>query len=187
MPETHITIKRHIGVLETFERQYAEYLHAKRQAEAEGRANWSKRQLEAREEELKRLAPQADVAIDTSGVGRVEVHKTWPNGHQTLVADELAKLILGDGRIRFEKSPFTDDVRQEVLEALPGQIAGLKAQLESGRSARKRLEELGQRFRETFAWMKTRSGWRENVWIVTIGGTVIGGLILAAILAVISA
>jgi hypothetical protein len=176
--------------LKRFEKKYAEYLEAKERREEEGpEIGWSAAQLEAREEELKGLAPQAEAAINVSGAGRVVVYRENSNtGHRYPVTDNLRAAMFGPEE-NFGlggKSPYTKAVRQEVLEKLPTQIEALEAQLKARRSAGQRLREVGQRFRESAEWVMSWWGRREHPLLVLIVGGAAGILLAAAVVAVLS-
>ena len=83
--------------LKGFEKKYAEYLEAKKRREEEGpEIGWSAAQLEAREEELKGLALQAEAAINVAGVGRVVVYdENFNTGDRYPVTDNLRTAMFG--------------------------------------------------------------------------------------------
>jgi hypothetical protein len=116
----------------------------------------------------------------------VELHRSWPNGNQTLVADDVATLIFGDGNIRFGEDPFTDDLRQEVLDALSRQIDGLKEQLKRRRTVSQRFGEVGRRLRECAEWVASWWRRREHPLLVASVGGAAGILLAAAVVAVLS-
>lgn len=176
--------------LNRFQKRYDEYLEAKKcRAEEGAETGWSAAQLKAREEELKGLAPQAEAAINVSGAGRVVVYGENTNtGDKYFVTDNLRAAMFGreENFGMGGKSPYTEAVRQEVLEMLPTQIEALEAQLKARRSAGQRLREVGQRFRESAEWVMSWWGRREHPLLVLIVGGAAGILLAAAVVAVLS-
>lgn len=176
--------------LKKFEKKYAEYLEAKKRREEEGpEVGWSATQLKAREEELKELAPLAEAAINVSDAGRVVVYgENFNTGARYPVTDNLKAAMFGreESFGMGGKSPYTEAVRQEVLEKLPTQIAALEAQLKAQRSAGQRLRDVGQRFRESVKWVMSWWGRSEHPLLVLIVGGAAGILLAAAVVAVLS-
>lgn len=212
MGESAEQIRKHIAALTEFETKYGEYIRAQEEdwsasiaAGAIGAPDDLGSDMSAEDfaqltREVKMLATRADRAIKASGVAPLAGSADLPT--------EAFDFEVNDGY-------FSDDglgVPRELLERIPSQISGLEIKLEEAETAEK---EAGMRlFGEAFEESRQRHHpaqqrredraeasvgqqstgrradprlWWENPWIVGIGVTVIGGLILAAIIAFVSA
>ena len=169
-----IEIRRHIEVLSEFEQKYDEFLVARRNRQVIPEIQWSQGEWAKRERDLRMLAPRADAAIDASGVAGLALH--WPPALGGGVkADDLPSLIFDFQDTGFNIEATDDEFQQAILERIPSQVAGLQMQLEKIEARGRRRVKLPH---PTFKW-----NWLNHPWVVGIGVTVIGGALLAAILA----
>lgn len=168
-------IDKHISILEEFEQKYGEFLVAENDRRVEGMSAWSSRQWSERVRELRRLAPRADAAIDTSGVGGLAVY--WPPAlGGGLKADDLTSLIFEVRPSAFGTEEPDHELRQQILDRLPGQIEGLKMRREETDEPKRRKKVRPDRS----AW------WHEpNPWVLGISVglfvTIVGGIAVALI------
>lgn len=212
MRESPEQIKKHIAALTEFETKYGEYIRVHEEdwgasiaAGAIGASDNLGSDMPAEDfaqltREVKMLAIRADRAIKASGVAPLTGSADLPT--------QAFDFEVNDGY-------FSDDglgVPRELLERIPSQISGLKIKLEEAEAAEKEasMRSFGEAFeggrerhrqaqhprqnREDRVAGRQSTGreadprpWWENPWIVGIGVTVIGGLILAGIIAFISA
>ena len=166
-------------------------------------SDWSSEEYAKRKREIAELATKADLAMKASGVGQIKPHHPAALGGG-LRAGDLPSQVFDF----VEFSDYNDDgltFQRKILERVPSQIAGLKVKLEEAESAEKEdgMRLFGEVFeesrdqhrqaqerRETQAARKaigsapgSNRPWWENPWLVGIGVTVIGGLAVLGILA----
>jgi len=205
-------IKKHLAALTEFEEKYGEYIRAQEEdwgasiaAGAIGAPDDLGSDMSAEDfaqltREVKMLATRADRAIKASGVAPLAGSADLPT--------QAFNFEVNDGY-------FSDDglgVPRELLERIPSQVSGLEIKLEEAEAAENEasmrsfgevFEESRQRHhqaqqrrgdREETVVGRQSTGreadprpWWENPWLLGIGVTVIGGLILAGIIAFISA
>lgn len=160
-------IRKHIATLLEFEQKYAEYLAADRESRMKGSLHYSDREWRERDREIRKLAPRADAAIDASGVGGLALYGP-PAVGSPFIADDLASLIFHVKPSVFGDEASDDDLRQNIADRLPTQIAGLEMRLEEAEA--KSGGSLRLPGRPTFTW-----GWINHPWTISIvGGTVAG-------------
>jgi hypothetical protein len=205
-------IRRHIAALTEFETKYGEYIRAHEEdwtasiatgaigAPDDLGSDMSAEDFSQLTREVKMLATRADRAIKASGVAPLAGSADLPT--------QAFDFEVNDGY-------FSDDglgVPRRLLERIPSQISGLEIKLEEAEAAEK---EAGMRlFGEVFEESRDRHHqaqqrredreeklvrqqstgteanprpWWENPWIVGIGVTVIGGLIVLVVWAAITA
>lgn len=173
MPETD-EIRKHIDVLSEFEQLYGEYLVARQNRQLEGRHDWPRREWARRERQLRMLAPRADAAIEASGVSGLALYGPPAIG-EPLIADDLASMIFHVEDRGFGVESRDDSLMRAILDRLPSQIAGLEMQLEKAEARRRQGVRLPS--------LALRWGWLNHPLVAGIAATVIGGGILAAIVA----
>jgi hypothetical protein len=186
-------IRRHIDILSEFERKYGEYIgaleadHAASMAdrfgyegeqEYEG-SGWSAQEWTKRKREIAMLAVRADLAMKASRVGQVgnaeaeivgKNGKGWSPDLPSQVFDFADDEMYGDGL----------SIPRAILARVPVQIVGLEMRLEDAESpeaSNQPKRERAKPRRRAGRW-----GWVNHPWTITIVGTVVGGVILAAIL-----
>jgi hypothetical protein len=174
----------HIATLEHFESLYGEFLVERRGEEH----NWSTREWRQRERKLKELAPQAEAAMIAAGASR------WDEGpvRLDLPARILRFVDLGDG--------IDDDEQWAILDELPTHIGALKGKLRNTGSTVPDMDLTDWRIvladrpslqstpgpAQGPGWLSRL--WQEpNLWVVTIGGGVVVGLIILAVTLVVTA
>jgi hypothetical protein len=206
--ESPTQIRKHIEILSTFEQRYGEFLAALREEwEGEGK-RWTDEETARRKREIQMLATRADLAMKASGVGQILILHPPAAGGGLKSGDLPSQVFDFDG---FAFGTDGMEIQQQILNRIPSQIAGLEVRLEEAEAAEK---EAGMRqFGEVFEQSRQRSQaaqerregraeeasgrqpareapdhrpWWENPWIVGIGVTVIGGGILALIVALVS-
>ncbi|MGN6663930.1 MAG: hypothetical protein ACTHK6_06980 [Solirubrobacterales bacterium] len=211
MSESPERIKKHIAILETFEQRFGEWvtgLHNE-QLEDEPPA-WSNKERAERERELREMAVPAQKAMEVSGVGMLAL--AWPPAmrRQGVMVGDLPGLMFYDGPSLAYESSDGLDVQRKVLDRIPSQLAGLRLQLEEAEDAEKEasMRQFGEVFEHSRDQHRQRDElgeggaaeptqlsqrapkqdrpWWENPWVVGIGVTVIGGLILFGIIAMLS-
>jgi transcriptional regulator with XRE-family HTH domain len=181
---TVMQIDRYIEVLEDFERKYHEYLAARSQTRALMARNiWEPREWAERERRLRTLAPRAEAAMEASGLGGYEKH--WPQAlGGGVMSDDLSDLIFDFHDGGFSVDATDDEMQWSILRRIPSQIEGLRIRREEAEEASR---EKGRRLREAFA--RPRSRWLHdpNPWALAFVTIVIGGLIVLAVWAAITA
>lgn len=209
MNESPEQIKRHITSLAEFEQKYGEYLRA---LEAEWFASIAAGAIGAPDDEelgsdlssddwarltreVKMLATRADRAIKASGVAPLAGSADLPT--EAFDFDVNHGYHSDDGM----------NIPRQLLERIPSQISGLEIKLEEAEAAEKEasmrlfgevVEESRDRHRQTQQRQDERAAmppqeaterlrrWLQNPWVVGIGVTVIGGLIVAGIITLVS-
>jgi hypothetical protein len=212
MSESPGQIKKHIAALTEFETKYGEYIRVHEEdctasiaAGAIGAPDDLGSDMSAEDfahltRDVKMLATRADRAIRASGVA--------PLAGSVDVPAQAFDFEVNDGY-------FSDDglgVPRELLERIPSQISGLEMKLEEAEAAeeedgmrllgeliegnRERQRQTQERRDDRTTDLAQQPGdrasererpWWENPWVVGIGVTVIGGMILAGIIALMSA
>jgi hypothetical protein len=182
-------LEDHIATLEKFESLYGAYLVERRG----GDHDWSGEERARRERELKELAPQAEAAMVAAGATR------WDEGPVRIdLPHRILRFVdLGDGE--------DDEEQWRILNELPTHIGALKGKLrhaddghgeadERSRRGERWVEETNRRGHEIEARpAKEAEGaahgwvwrlWHEpNPWVIGFVVTVVGGIIVAVILA----
>lgn len=206
MSESPEQIKKHIAALTEFETKYGEYIRVHEEdwtasiaAGAIGAPDNLGSDMSAEDfaqltREVKMLATRADRAIKASGVAPLAGSADLPT--------QAFDFEVNDGY-------FSDDglgVPRDLLERIPSQISGLAIKLEEAEAAeeeasirsfgevfegsRERHHQAQQRREdreEAMAGQRSTGReadprpWWENPWIVGIGVTVIGGLIVLVV------
>ena len=129
MAESPEQIRKHLAALTEFEEKYTEYLAADRERRSKGSIHYSAREWREWDRELRKLAPRADAAVEASGVGGLALYGPPAIG-SPFIADDLASLIFYVKPSVFGDEAPDDDLRQEVADRLPTQMAGLEMRLE---------------------------------------------------------
>jgi hypothetical protein len=163
-------IREHIAALMEFEQKYSEFLTARHNRRVEGQHHWTNGEWAGRQRELRMLAPRAEVAMEASGHGSWQ--KTWPMAlGGGVMSDDLSTLIFDFQDPGFSFESTGEEMQWDILERIPSQIAELEMQLEDGDP------EPRTRFAARSPW------WREHLaaLVITIVGTVVGGVILTLI------
>lgn len=176
--ETTEQIRKHIAVLSKFETDYREFIQAlETDAKMGGRSGWSEAKYAERRRELLRDAVRADMAIKASGVGGLVFTEPPAIGGGVRSSDLPSQIF------DFIDTGFYSDgmdFQRALLERMPSQIAGLEVRLEEAEARRDRPVRLPKR--PQFRW-----GWLNHPWVIGVGVTVIGGLIVAGVVALVSA
>jgi hypothetical protein len=203
MADSPEKIREHIEVLTNFERLYSEFvqlLAEDRQSDF-GPKNTAK--LERVQREVLEAAPRVDTAAKASGHWLTTTNP--PMMGSGIRSSNLAGQVMD-----IEDPGFTDDglrIPRMILQTIPIQIGALKEMLSKAenrkptraerKAARRALQEppvvetseaapqkslAGQPVKKAAASMRP---WHENPWVVGVGVTVIGGLILVGILGLI--
>jgi hypothetical protein len=169
-------IRKHVEVLSEFERKYGAFLDAAHKAWA-GEATWTQEKFAERQREIQKLAVRADLAMKASGVGQLYI--TYP----PMMGGGLKSTDLPSQVFDFDPG-FADDgmdIQRQIQGRIPSQIAGLEIRLEEAEAREKKQAE-----RPTLPKVPKirlgRWGWVNHPLTITIVGTVVGGVILAAIL-----
>lgn len=169
-------IRRHIAALTEFEQKYTAYLAADRENRMRGSLHHSSREWRERDREIRKLAPRADAAIEASGVGGLALYGP-PAVGSPFIADDLASLIFHVKPSVFGDEVPDDDLRQDIADRLPTQIAGLEMRLEEAEAREHsrgwRVRRAAARFHPDWRWLH-----EPNPWVLTIGGAVVAGVIL---------
>ena len=202
MGESPGQIRRHIAALSKFETTYREFVDALEKYRSGGGKTWPEDEYEARRRQILKDAVRAQKAMEASGVGKVALR--YPNRYEEGSLPALVFHFRGKG-------PGLS-LQRRILDMIPSQIAGLEVRLEEAEGAE---EEAGlHQFEEVFDQGQQRHQeakqrrderaekvaeqpsteedkpdsrpWWEHPWVVGIGVTVIGGGILALILALVS-
>jgi hypothetical protein len=194
--------------IKALEADWSAMLAAEAGVDEEG-AGWSQEEWGQRKRQLQMDAVRADRAIKASGVGGVVFTEAPAAGGRVRSADlpsqifdfiEVNSFGLDDG-LTFQR---------KLLERMPSQIAGLEIRLEEAETAEEEadmrlfgevFEESRERHRQAQERREGRATkstqqrqptdkepertqpWWENPWIVGIGVTVIGGLAVLGIVA----
>lgn len=208
MSEGPAQIRKHIENLSAFEQKYGEFLAALRQEWAGEGKRWLDDETAKRKREIQMLATRADLAMKASGVGQILILHPPAAGGGLKSGDLPSQVFDFDG---FAFGTDGMEIQQQILNRVPSQIAGLEVRLEE---AEAKEEEAGmRRFGEAFEQSRLRREvaqgigedradkapghrlarkapghrpWWENPWVVGIGVTVVGGGILALIVALVS-
>lgn len=181
MSESPEQIRKHIAALTEFEQKYTEYLAADRESRAKGSLHYSDREWRERDREIRKLAPRADAAIEASGVGGLALYGP-PAVGSPFIADDLASLIFHVKPSVFGDEAPDDDLRQNIADRLPTQIAGLEMRLEEASMPNRRKKPNSEGRAWSWSW------WHEpNPWVLGVGVTVLGGLIVLTVWALITA
>jgi hypothetical protein len=191
MAEDPKRLRNHIEVLTKFERDYREFIEALEADFSAPDANWgerfegsgwSKEKWNQRKRQLQMDSVRADLAVKASGVGAL-IFTEAPVAGGGIRAADLPSQIFDF----IEVDAFRPDdgltFQRKLLERMPSQIAGLEVRLEEAESESRPLHQTkaatrDSRNRNQFAWLN-------HPWVVGVGVTVIGGGILAAIIALI--
>jgi hypothetical protein len=191
-------IKKLIADLAEFEEKYGEYIRALEAdwsmslgapEDESGEPEWSTDDWTRLTRKVKMLATRGGRAIKASGVAPVG------SGDLPTVAFDF----------EVNHGYFSDDglsVPREILERIPSQISGLEIKLEEAETAEEESSTRlfgdlvkeprpGPTAQERPARPPRRATerlrrWWESPWVVGIGVTVIGGLIVAGIIALVS-
>lgn len=204
-------IRKHIAALTEFETKYGEYIRAQKEDWAASIAagaigapddlgsDMSAEDFAQLTREVKMLATRADRAIRASGVAPLAGSADLPT--QAFDFEVNAGYFSDDGL----------GMPRELLERIPSQISGLEIKLEEAEAAEEEasmrlfgemFEESRDRHPQPRQLREDREGkvagqqstgrepdprpWWENPWIVGIGVTVVGGLIVAGVIAFVS-
>jgi hypothetical protein len=168
-------IRKHIEVLSTFEQKYGEFLAAVHDQWAGNGARWTPDVFAERKREIQMLATRADLAMKASGVGQFYIT------HPPAMGGGIKSTDLPSQVFDFDPG-FMDDgmeIQRQILDRIPSQIVGLEM----------RAEEAEAKVRQPVKLPRPPSlgfGWINHPWVIGIGVTVIGGGILAAILALVN-
>jgi len=208
VPETPEQIKRHIANLTEFETKFGEFVTALNHEIVAGEKRWSGEEMAKRKREISALAAKADRAMKASGVGQLAIYNPPAIGGG-LKSGDLPSQVFDFVQFGYDDDGLT--FQREILERVPAQLAGLEMKLEEAEEAEKEsgnrlFGELVQdgidragKDREALAVApspdseppteappKPKRPWHEHpVFVPLLIGivtTVVGGLILAAIL-----
>lgn len=177
MSESPEQIRKHIAALTEFEQKYSEYLAADRESRAKGSIHYSTREWRERDRDIRKLAPRADAAIEASGVGGLALYGP-PAVGSPFIADDLASLIFHVKPSVFGDEAPDDDLRQDIADRLPTQIAGLEMRLEEAEAESGGSIRLPGR--PTLRW-----GWINHPWTITVVGGIVAAVIAGLIVALI--
>lgn len=177
MGDSAAQIRKHLHALTSFEVEYREFISALEDYRRKGRERWSTAGFEKRRRAILTNSVRADHAIEASGVGGM-IFTEPPAAGGGVRSSDLPSQVFDF----IEVNPLSDDdglsFQRALLDRMPSQIAGLEIRLEEA--------EARTRARQSIPKMpKARIGrwrWLNHPWTITIGGTVVGGIILAAIL-----
>lgn len=208
MAETPEQIKRHIANLAEFETKFGEFVTALNHEIVAGEKRWSGEEGGRRKREISALAAKADKAMKASGVGQLAIYNPPAIGGG-LKSGDLPSQVFDFVQFGYDDDGLT--FQREILERIPAQLAGLEMKLEEAEEAEKEsgdrlFGELVQdgvdrtrKDREALtvaaspdpkpaseAAPTPKRPWHEHpVFVPLLIGTVttvVGGLILAAIL-----
>jgi hypothetical protein len=174
--ESAYQFRKHIEVLSEFERKYGAFLDAAHKA-WEGEATWGKEEFAERQREIQKLAVRADLAMKASGVPQLYI--TYPQA----MGGGIKSTDLPSQVFDFDPG-FADDgmgIQRQIQGRIPSQIAGLEIRVEEAEARERKRAE-----RPTLPKMPKIEfegwGWVNHPWTITIVGTAVGGVIVAAIL-----
>lgn len=208
MAETSEQIKRHIANLTEFETKFGEFVAVLNHEVVAGEKRWSKEEMARRKREISALAAKADRAMKASGVGQLAIYNPPAIGGG-LKSGDLPSQVFDFVQFGYDDDGLT--FQREILERIPAQLAGLEMRLEEAEEAEKEsgnrlFGELVQggidrarKEREALAVAPSpdpepatkappepKPPWHEHPifvpMLIGIIATVVGGLILAAIL-----
>lgn len=208
MAETPEQIKRHIANLTEFETRFSEFVAVLNHEVVAGEKRWGEEEIARRKREISALAARADRAMKASGVGQLAIYNPPAIGGG-LKSGDLPSQVFDFVQFGYDDDGLT--FQREILERIPAQLAGLEMKLEEANEAEKEsgnrlFGELVQdgidrtrKEREapvaapspnseptTAAPPEPRHAWHEHPifvpLLIGIVATVVGGLILAAIL-----
>jgi len=185
--ESSDQIRKHIEVLTAFEEAYRSFVFALESEHRTGQPYWHPQAFAGYRRDIIEAAPRADLAAKASGLA---VRVRMPD-------DTLKSLDLPDQVMDYTDGGGgygPDDLRvpRMILDTLPRQIGALRVKLEEAEEAEKSSKKPRPRSVRTKsvplpAWDKSgskeRPWWREHVaaLVITIIGTVVGGVILALV------
>jgi hypothetical protein len=200
--ETSEQIKEHIRVLSDFEQLYRGFIGAISRLRRTGNCPLTTKQLNEMRREVLKAAPRADRAAAASGYSLEIYHPPMLGGR--LKSDTLSAQVLDFEDPGFDFEDDGLDIPRQILDTLPVQISSLEMMLEEAekrrptraeRRAAKRQEypaspqepkkeATPQKLLEHPVGKTPDKGrpWHENPWVVGIGVTVIGGLVVVGIL-----
>jgi hypothetical protein len=194
-------LREHIEVLSNFERLYGEFVRLLADDRQSDFGPRNTARLEQMQREILEAAPRADTAGKASGHWLTTTNPPIMGGG--VRSSSLAGQVMD-----IEEAGFTHDglrIPRMVLQTIPIQIGALKVMLEEAekrkptrfeRRAAKREQEPPARASHDATPREPRKlpvgeegdptrPWHENPWLVGIGVTVIGGLIVVGILSLI--
>jgi len=198
MGESPEILREHIEVLSDFEQLYREFVRLLAEDRQSDFGPKNTARLERMQREILEAAPRADTAGKASGHWLTTTNPPMMGGgvRSTSLAGQVMDI---------EEAGFTDDglrIPRMVLQTIPIQIGALKVMLEEAEKRKPSRSERRTTKREPERPVSTptdvsahepRMGsdvsaggpirpWYENPWVVGIGVTVIGGLLLVLIL-----
>jgi hypothetical protein len=195
-------IRGHIQVLGDFARLYGEFV---RLLEEDRRSDFGPRheaQLERMQRAILEATPRADIAARASGHWLTTTNPPMMGGG--VRAESLAGQVMD-----IEEAGFSDDglrIPRMILQTLPVQIGALRLKLSKAKepgqaraerkAVRRTDEEKSPRSSDTAPPVRHRRPpseegsesmrpWHENPWVLGIGVTMIGGLGVVAVIALI--
>lgn len=181
MSETPEQIKKHIKVLGDFEQLYAGFIGAISRLRRTGNCPLTAEQLTEMRREVLKAAPRADVAAAASGYSLSIYHPPMLGGG--LKSDTLSAQVLDFEEPGFGVEDDGLDIPRQILDTIPIQISALEMQLEEAEAdppppqRKSKPIESAKPPREG-----SRFSWLNHPWVIGIGVTVIGGLILAILI-----
>jgi hypothetical protein len=195
-------IRAHIEVLSDFERLYAEFVRLLAEDRRSDFGPQHGARLERMQREILETAPRADIA------GRASGHWLTTTNPPMMGGGVRAQSLAGQA-LDIEEPGFTDDglrIPRMILQTIPVQIGALRLKLSKAeerkqtraerKTARRTAEErsispsgLGSSTRDPAPLPEDTSGpsrpWHENPWVLGIGATMIGGLGVVGVVALI--
>jgi hypothetical protein len=178
-------IRKHLGVLTDFEEAYRRFVFALESERKTGQPYWHPQAFAEYRRDIIEAAPRADLAAKASGLA-VRVRMADDTLKSLDLPDQVMDYTEGGGGY----GPDGLRVPRVILDTLPRQIGALRVRLEEVEEAEKRSKKSRSRSTKSVplpAWersiSKDRPWWREHVaaLVITIVGTVVGGLLLALI------
>jgi hypothetical protein len=185
-------IRKRIEALTDFEVKYTEFVRAVEEFRRTGNERWSPEEFEERKREILKAAPRADAAVKASGASYLVVREPPAIGGQVRSSDLSSQVMDFDsGGFDFENDGL--DIPRRILETIPSQLGALEMRLEEAEAApvkaTKPVEAARRSATPQQEWEVApnkkpgHGAWIYNPWVVGIGCAVIGGVVLAVILA----
>lgn len=193
MAESPEKLQEHIDVLTNFERLYGEFVRLLIEDRQSDFGPRNTARLERMQREILEAAPRADIAGKASGHWLTTTQPPMMGGG--LRSNNLAGQVMD-----IEEAGFSDDglrIPRMILQTIPIQLGALRGMLEEAERRKPTRKERTAAKREQQpptpsatdatsgdppSEADSKSPWHENPWVVGIGVTVIGGLIVVGIL-----
>jgi hypothetical protein len=193
-------IRKHLEILAKFEEDFGAMVRALEKYRGSGERTWSESEYQRRRRAILEDAARADRAIKASGVGYVAVRNPPLMGGGTV--EDLPLLVFDYSSSGARRDSDGLGLQRRILQQIPAQLGGLRMKLEEaesefhpddprsvvfgmGVSGSGAEEHTSTRVNHKKRSRGSRWEWLNHPWIVGIGVTVIGGGILALVIALI--